>query len=160
MIRNLSASAQRVQAALRDKGFDNPVVEMPRSTRSAREAAETIGCTVEQIAKTLVFRGKQSGQAVLVIASGTNRVNEAKLGEWLGEPVERPDANFVLSQTGFSIGGVPPVGHTQRLEALIDEDLLRYSEIWAAAGTPVAVFKLTPEELVKMTGGRVVDIKG
>ena len=154
----LSGSAQRVQDALRAKGFGFEVVELPQSTRSAAEAAQAVGCQVAQIAKSLVFRAIESGRPVLVIASGANRVNERRLGELIGERVGKADADFVREATGFAIGGVPPVGHAQPVETLIDEDLLRYDEIWAAAGTPNAVFRLVPGDLVKMTGGRLVAI--
>ncbi len=135
------------------------VVEMPQTTRSAAEAAGAIGCRLEQIVKSLVFRGKHTGEPILVLASGANRVSEKRLAELASEPVEKADPEFVRQSTGFSIGGVPPVGHLRPVAALIDEDLLQYSEIWAAAGTPFAVFRLTPDDLVKATGGRVVAIK-
>src|SRR5919199_3459655 len=154
----LSGSAQRVQDALRAKGFGFEVVELPQSTRSAAEAAQAVGCRVEQIAKSLVFRGRESGRPVLVIASGANRVNERRLGELIGERVGKADADFVREATGFAIGGVPPLGHAWPVETLIDEDLLRYDEIWAAAGTPNAVFRLVPGDLPRMTGGRLVAI--
>ena len=158
MSSGLSGSAQRVQDALREKGFGFEVVELPQSTRSAAEAAQAVGCQVAQIAKSLVFRGTESGRPVLVIASGANRVNERRLGELVGERIGKADADFVREATGFAIGGVPPVGHAQPVETLIDEDLLRYEEIWAAAGTPNAVFRLVPSDLAKMTGGRLVAI--
>jgi prolyl-tRNA editing enzyme YbaK/EbsC (Cys-tRNA(Pro) deacylase) len=150
----LKASAQKVQDALAAAGFSNRVVELPDSTRSAAEAAATVGCTVGQIAKSLVFRGQQSGRAVLVIASGAHRVEEGLLAAALGEPVGKADADFVREETGFAIGGVPPVGHARPLVTLVDEALLAHAEIWAAAGHPKAVFRLTPAELVAMTGGR------
>ena len=158
MSSGLSGSAQRVQDALRAKGFAFEVVELPQSTRSAAEAAQAVGCRVGQIAKSLVFRAMESGRPVLVIASGANRVNERRLGELIGERVGKADADFVREATGFAIGGVPPVGHAQLVETLIDEDLLRYDEIWAAAGTPNAVFRLVPGDLARMTGGRLVAI--
>jgi prolyl-tRNA editing enzyme YbaK/EbsC (Cys-tRNA(Pro) deacylase) len=114
---------------------------------------------VGQIAKSLVFKGATTRQAVLVITSGSNRVDEKKLSERIGEPVLKADADFVRQQTGFAIGGVPPVGHAQPIAVFIDEDLLPYSEIWAAAGTPQAVFRLTPQELQKITNGRVIRVK-
>ena len=132
---------------------------MPDSTRSAAEAAEAIGCTVEQIAKSLVFMTADTQEPVLVIASGPNRVNEATIGNLISHPVRKAHAAFVLEKTGFAIGGIPPVGHKVALIILIDEDLLKLSELWAAAGTPNAVFRLTPDELVKMTGGQVVSVK-
>jgi prolyl-tRNA editing enzyme YbaK/EbsC (Cys-tRNA(Pro) deacylase) len=155
----LKPSAQKVQDTLTTLGFANRIVEFAESTRTSAEAAAAVGCTVGQIAKSLIFAGKRSGRAVLVIASGSNRVDEKKLKALLGENVVRPDAEFVRSQTGYVIGGVPPVGHTQPLVTYIDVDLLQYEEIWAAAGHPNAVFPLTPAELVAMTGGTVVEIK-
>jgi prolyl-tRNA editing enzyme YbaK/EbsC (Cys-tRNA(Pro) deacylase) len=155
----LSASAQKVQDSLAALGFTQQVVEHEQTTRTSAEAAAAIGCEVGQIAKSVIFKGKQSGKAILVIASGANRVDEKKLRALLGEKVDKPDADFVRAQTGFVIGGVPPLGHTQSLDTFIDESLLTYDAIWAAAGTPNAVFPLTPTELVSMTGGKVADIK-
>jgi prolyl-tRNA editing enzyme YbaK/EbsC (Cys-tRNA(Pro) deacylase) len=132
---------------------------MDKTTRSAQDAARAVGCEVGQIAKSLVFKGAATRQAVLVITSGSNRVDEKKLSDRIGEPVLKADADFVRQQTGFAIGGVPPVGHAQPIAVFIDEDLLTYSEIWAAAGTPQAVFRLTPQELQKITNGRVVGVK-
>ena len=151
----LKPSAQKVQDALAAAGFSNQVVELPDSTRTAAEAARAVGCTVGQIAKSLVFRATQTGQAVLVIASGEHRVDEALLASALGEPVGKADADFVRDRTGFAIGGVAPIGHPG-LPILVDEALLGYAEIWAAAGHPKAVFRLKPAALVAMTGGRVV----
>lgn len=139
-------------------GLNNEVRELPAATRSAAEAAAAIGCQVAQIAKSLVFKTKGSGKAVLVIASGVNRVDEKKVAGYLGEPIERADADLVRQKTGFAIGGVPPVGHSEKLETFIDEDLLQHEAIWAAAGTPNAVFQLTPADLVKATGGRIVSL--
>ncbi|HEX9115911.1 MAG TPA: YbaK/EbsC family protein [Anaerolineae bacterium] len=155
----LSASAQRVQDAISAAGLSCAVVELPASTRTAQEAAQAIGCRVEQIVKSLVFRGRQSGQPVLVLASGSNRVNEKRVGELLGEPIERADADFVREHTGFAIGGVPPVGHPAPLTTLLDRDLLAYAELWAAAGTPHAVFRLAPADLLAVAEARTVDIK-
>jgi prolyl-tRNA editing enzyme YbaK/EbsC (Cys-tRNA(Pro) deacylase) len=148
-----------VQDALKALGFINEVMELQSTTRTSAEAAQAVGCRVEQIAKSIVFRGKQTDRPVLVIASGPNRVNEKKIEELISEPLGKADANFVREKTGFVIGGVPPVGHLEKIEIFIDEDLLQYEEIWAAAGSPNAVFRLTPSDLVKMTGGRVVSIK-
>lgn len=155
----LNASAQKVQDALDARGYTHcRVVEMPDSTRTAAEAAAAIGCTVAQIAKSLVFRGARSGAPVLVIASGTNRVDPQRLAALIGEPVEKPDADYVRERTGFVIGGVPPLGHSEPIRTFIDRDLLAFEEIWAAAGTPRAVFRLTPDDLVSMTGGKVAAI--
>jgi prolyl-tRNA editing enzyme YbaK/EbsC (Cys-tRNA(Pro) deacylase) len=156
---NLAQSAQRVQDALHALGFDHlEVREFPQTTRTSAEAAAAIGCEVAQIAKSLVFKGRQTGKAILVIASGVNRVNEKRIAALAGEPIERPDADFVREKTGFVIGGVPPVAHAQPLETWIDEDLSQFSEIWAAAGTPFAVFKLAPADLPRMTAGAVTSI--
>jgi prolyl-tRNA editing enzyme YbaK/EbsC (Cys-tRNA(Pro) deacylase) len=159
MNQTLSPSAQKVQTALIDRGFDLTVVELPQTTRTSKEAAQAIGCRVEQIAKSLIFRGKETGQAYLVIASGINRVNEAGFTARVGENIEKPDADFVLQQTGYVIGGVAPLAHRQPLSAFIDEDLLQYEWIWAAAGNPFAVFRLTPQNLIEMTGGEVIRVK-
>lgn len=156
--RPLKASAQRVQDALHQRGFANQVLELADTARSAAEAAAALGCEVGQIAKSLVFRTRRSGAAVLVVASGTNRVDLAKVEAIVGEPLDRADPGFVREQTGFSIGGVPPVGHARPLTAIVDADLLGHPRIWAAAGHPSAVFSLTPDELVRMTGGRVAPV--
>ncbi|MBM4278503.1 MAG: YbaK/EbsC family protein [Deltaproteobacteria bacterium] len=155
----LSPSVQRVQDALKALGFINEVMELQSTTRTSADAAQAVGCREEQIAKSIVFRSKESDKPILVIASGPNRVNENKIEALISEPIGKADANFVRQRTGFVIGGVPPVGHLEKIEIFIDEDLLKYDEIWAAAGTPNAVFKLTPSDLVKMTGGRFVAIK-
>ena len=159
MTDSLSASAQRVQDALRAQGFINEVMEHEQTTRTARDAAAALGCTVGQIVKSLVFRAAVSGRGVLVEASGVNRVNEARLAGYVGEPLERADPDFVRETTGYAIGGIPPLGHRTAMLTFIDQDLLQYTEIWAAAGTPNAIFRLTPDELVRMTGGQLVDIK-
>ena len=155
----LKSSAQRVQAALAELGFAFDVREFPESTRTSADAAAAIGCALGQIAKSLVFRARQSGRSILVIASGTNRVDEKKIARLVGEKTGRADAGFVREKTGFAIGGVPPVGHVEPPIALIDEDLLAFSEVWAAAGTPNAVFRLAPGDLARMTGGRTADVK-
>ena len=159
MSNTLSPSVQMVQDALKALGFINEVMELQTTTRTSAEAAQAVGCRVEQIAKSIVFRGKQTDRPVLVIASGPNRVNEKKIEELISEPLGKADANFVREKTGFVIGGVPPVGHLEKIEIFIDEDLLQYEEIWAAAGSPNAVFRLTPSDLAQMTGGRIVSIK-
>lgn len=154
----LSPTARGVQEALRRLGHAHRVVELDQTTRSAREAAEAIGCRVEQIAKSLIFCARDSGRPILVVASGKNRVSEAKLASHVGEAIVRPDADYVRARTGYAIGGVPPIAHAEAIETYIDRDLLGLDTIWAAAGTPRAVFSLTPEELVALTGGRVVDV--
>lgn len=155
----LSPSARKVQEALQALGMSLQVVELPGSTRTAVEAAQAIGCQVGQIVKSIIFKAKRSQKAILVIASGSNRVNEKQIEALIGEPLGKADADFVREQTGFVIGGVPPVGHANSLETFIDQDLLQYEIIWAAAGTPHAVFRLTPADLLRITTGRVIDVK-
>ena len=152
-------SADRVRAALARLGHDVPFRTFSESTKTSADAAAAIGCSVGQIAKSLVFRGAESQRAVLVIASGANRVDERKVAGLIAEPVGRADADFVRARTGFAIGGVAPVAHAEPLTILIDEDLMTLPEIWAAAGHPNTVFKLAPADLVKMTGGRVAAVK-
>jgi prolyl-tRNA editing enzyme YbaK/EbsC (Cys-tRNA(Pro) deacylase) len=159
MADQLSPSAQRVQHALAANGVACEVVELPATTRSAKDAAAAIGCNVEQIVKSLIFRGRQTDNAILVLASGKNMVNLERLAAIVGESVEKPAAEFVKQRTGFAIGGVSPVGLSEPLRTFMDEDLMQYAEIWAAAGTSNAVFKLTPEELKLIIRGSVVCIK-
>jgi prolyl-tRNA editing enzyme YbaK/EbsC (Cys-tRNA(Pro) deacylase) len=147
-------SALKVQAALGD-GFQ--VVEFDASTRTSEDAAAAIGCTVAEIAKSLVFKAA-SGRPVLVIASGTNRVDEKKVRTLIGEKIARADADFVREATGYAIGGVPPLAHATAPVVLIDGDLEAFETIWAAAGTPNSVFRLTPADLVRLTGGQVADV--
>lgn len=150
-------NAERVQSALSDHGAEGRIVEFQDSTRTSAEAAEAIGTTVAQIAKSLVFVAGE--QPVLVIASGANRVAIDKVGRLYDGPIRRAKADEVRAATGFPIGGVPPVGHDTDIDVLIDHDLFNFEEIWSAGGTPNAVFPTTPEELARITGGRVVDIR-
>jgi prolyl-tRNA editing enzyme YbaK/EbsC (Cys-tRNA(Pro) deacylase) len=153
------SSAERVRQALAALGHAIDVREFDVATRTSADAAAAIGCAEAQIAKSLVFRAGGSNRAVLVIASGANRVDEAKLAAALGEPIGKADAGFVRDKTGFAIGGVAPVGHTEKPITFIDQDLLQYGEIWAAAGTPNSVFRLSPGALVSLTGGRVIAVR-
>ena len=146
--------AKKVQEVL---GPDFTVLEFDQPTASAAQAAAAIGCSIAQIAKSLVF-ADAAGGPVLVIASGANRVDEAKVGQILGTPIHRADADFVKSVTGFSIGGVPPVGHSTRLSVLLDQTLKNFEEIWAAGGTPKSVFRLTPSQLLALTDGTYADL--
>ena len=154
-----SSSVQRVREAIAALGLESEVQELSQSTRTAQEAAATVGCAVGQIVKSLVFRGETSGRPLLALVSGQNRASEPLLARHWGEAAGRADADFVRTHTGFAIGGVPPVGHPERLDVLVDRDLLAFEVVWAAAGSPFAVFRLTPAELVRVTGGRVVDLK-
>lgn len=158
MSASLSRSARRVQQVLDRHGLDLQVVELPASTRTAAEAARAVGCQVGQIAKSLVFRGLETGRPYLVVASGANRVPEDRLAATVGEPVALADPDFVRETTGFAIGGVPPVGHAQPLPTFLDRALAGYDEIWAAAGTPRAVFRLTPQDLHRLTGSEWIDL--
>lgn len=155
----LSTSAQKVQAVLDQCGLALQVIELPDSTRTALEAAQAVGCQVGQIVKSIIFKARRSSRPILVIASGINRVDEKKIEALIGEPLGKADADFVRRETGFVIGGVPPVGHVQKLETFIDPDLFQYDEIWAAAGTPHAVFCLSPDALRRISDGRVTEIK-
>ncbi len=159
MSKEPGSSVQKVQQTLKTLGFSGEVVVFPDSTRTASEAAQAVGCQVGQIVKSLIFKGGETHKPILVVTSGANRVNERRLAKLAGERIEKADADFVRQHTGFAVGGVPPVGHPERLETYIDEDLLQYEEIWAAAGNPHAVFQLTSANLESMTGGRVVSIK-
>jgi len=153
-----TSSIERVRAVLSASGLALEAVELDASTRTAQEAADAICCTVSQIVKSLVFRGGESGEAILILASGTNRVDEKRMAEIAGEKLLRADADFVRAETGFAIGGVAPVGHIKPVKTFIDRDLQQYEEIWAAAGKPNAVFRLTPDDLVALTQGAVVQI--
>jgi prolyl-tRNA editing enzyme YbaK/EbsC (Cys-tRNA(Pro) deacylase) len=159
MEKALSASAQKVQDALIALGYTFTVLEMEQHTRTAQQAADAVGCTLGQIAKSLIFKCLNSGKAILVLTSGVNRVSEVDFSAQLQEPIGRADPEFVRAATGFAIGGVPPVAHPQPLETYIDEDLLTYPTIWAAAGTPFAVFELTPIQLIAITAGTVTKVK-
>ena len=155
----LSTSAQKIQDLLNSLGYTYTVVEHAESTRTAQEAADRAGCELGQIVKSLIFKGKESGKPILVLTSGANRVDEKRISAYAGEAIGRADADFVRAVTGFAIGGVPPVGHVQPMETYLDEDFLQYQTIWAAAGTPNAIFELKTEDLQKMTSGKVVMVK-
>ena len=155
----LSKSAQVVQQALAKKGLEFKVLELSSSTRTANEAAETIGCQVAEIIKSLVFRGKQSNKPFLVLVCGVNRVDEKKIEKEVGEKIVKADADFTREVTGFAIGGVPPLGHKLPIETFIDEDLMCYEQLWAAAGTPNAVFSLYSKDLMRVTDGEIIAIK-
>ena len=152
-------TALRIAQLLRDAGVDTQVVEFEQTTRTSAEAAAAVGCEVAQIAKSIVFRGKTSGLAIVIVASGSNRVSESKVEALVGEPPGRADADFVREATGFAIGGVAPLGHSKPVKIVLDEDLQRFETIWAAAGTPYAVFPLTAAQLSQLTGARWADVK-
>jgi len=145
-----------VLAALTRAGVEVEVRSFPQGTRTAADAAAAVGVDVGQIVKSLVFARPGSGRLVLVLTSGSNRVDEARVGELIGEPIARADADAVRAATGYAIGGVPPLGHAEPIETLVDEDLLQYGVVWAAAGTPRDNFAIAPDDLVRATGGRIV----
>ena len=155
----LSKSAQKVQDALTKLDNAYEVIEAAESTRTAEEAAARVGCSVGQIVKSLVFKGKKSGKAILILTSGANRVDVKRIAAYAQEKIGRADPDFVRERTGFAIGGIPPLGHIHPIETYVDEDLLNFEEIWAAAGTPKAVFKMRASELEKMTGGKIIQVK-
>lgn len=152
----MKPAVERVAAALRAAGVEADIQEFAESTHTAEEAAAAIGTTVAQIVKSLVFVA--DGRAILALVSGTNRVDTKRLGAVVGARISRADADVVREATGYAIGGVPPVGHATALATYIDRDLLQFAEVWAAAGTPNAVFRTTPETLIRLTSGTVVDL--
>jgi prolyl-tRNA editing enzyme YbaK/EbsC (Cys-tRNA(Pro) deacylase) len=152
----MNATAERVQRVLDANGLTCRVVELPRSTRTAVEAASAVGCEVAQIAKSIVFRGITSGRAVIVIASGSHRVDEGVVAKAAAEAITRADADWVKETIGYVIGGVPPVGHLGEPRVFFDRDLLQFETVWAAAGTPNAVFEVAPADLLRASRGEVL----
>ncbi len=159
MTKDLKHSSQRIQNLLQDYHLEIKVIEFKQLMRTSKETAELIGCEVGQIAKTLIFKSKRTHQPICVIISGKNRLDEVKIVEHLGEEIEKPDADFIIEHTKFAIGGVPPLGFPLENKPLIDEDLMTYQEIWAAAGTPYAVFRIAPNDLLRITEAQVVTIR-
>ena len=155
----ISKSAQKVQNALLQKGVEFKVIELPASAHTAIAAAEALECEVAQIVKSLIFKTKETHQPILVLASGINRVNEKAVAQIVGEKLEKADANFTREVTGYAIGGIPPVGHATQINTYIDEDLLKLGTLWAAAGTPNAVFSFESKDIESLTNGHVVCIK-
>jgi prolyl-tRNA editing enzyme YbaK/EbsC (Cys-tRNA(Pro) deacylase) len=153
----MSKSVRRVEAALEAAGLAAGVREMPSDTRTAQQAADAVGVAVDQIVKSIIFRGEASGEAVLFLTSGGNQVDAGKASGLAGEPLGKADADLVRSQTGFVIGGVSPVGHLNPIRAWFDARLLDFEVIWAAAGTPRHVFPIAPEDLLRICGGEIAD---
>ena len=151
-------SVERVRGALSRAGLEAQIVELPGAARTAQAAADFLGCAVAQIANSLVFRAQSSDSAVLVMSSGARRVDMGKLSGVLQEPVGKADAEFVRSRTGFAIGGVAPVGHTDVKRIMVEKSLAAHRELWAAAGHPHTVFRLTYDELLRITGGNEVEV--
>ena len=157
MLESLPDAARRVAMLVRERGHDKAVVMLPQTGKTSAEAAAGLGCSVAQIAKSILFRRREDDAPVLVVASGVNRVDEAKVAQQVGA-IARADAKFVREKTGYAIGGVCPIGHLTTPVTLIDADLLKLESIWAAAGHPHAVFNLSPQELITLTGAPVVDV--
>jgi len=153
----MKPSVRRVADALAAAGIKAEILELAESTRTAEEAAAAIGTSVPRIVKSLVFMADEN--PLLALVSGSNRLDTARLGATLGKAIGRADAAGVREATGFAIGGVPPIGHSSPLDVVIDRDLLAYDVVWAAAGTPHAVFSIAPADLVRVTAGQVVDLK-
>lgn len=153
----LPDTAQRVADLLQALGHDQPVVMLPATGKTSAEAAAGLGCSVAEIAKSIVFRRLADDAAVMVVASGANRVDENKVAALVG-PLGKADARFVKERIGYAIGGVCPIGHLEKTVMLIDRDLMQYQNLWAAAGHPHAVFKLTPAQLSEMTGAPLADV--
>lgn len=155
----LSKNAQMIQDFLNKQEVETKVIELTESTHTALDSAKAIGCEVHQIVKSLIFRTKLTHKPILVLVSGPNRVNEKALETIVGEEIAKADATFVKEKTGFSIGGIPPIGHKEKIETYIDADLLQHEVIWAAAGTPNAIFSLKSAVIVQLTGGKVISVK-
>lgn len=155
----MSKSVKRVMAALEVAGIAAAVREMPSETRTAQMAADAVGCELDQIAKSIIFRGEKSGEAVLFLTAGGGQVDAGRASDLAGEPLGKADADLVRTQTGFAIGGVAPVGHLHPIRAWFDPRLLDFEEIWAAAGTPRHVFPVKPRDLLQVSGAQVADFR-
>jgi prolyl-tRNA editing enzyme YbaK/EbsC (Cys-tRNA(Pro) deacylase) len=156
---DLKEACRRVEAGALALGLEIRVQQMSQSTRSAEEAAAACGCAVAQIVKSLVFRGRSSGRPIMLLVSGANRVDEKGVAAAIGEPVMRPDAQYVRDVTGYAIGGIPPFAHAEPLVTFLDEDLLQHATVWAAAGTPESVFEIEPGRLAESVKARVIRVK-
>lgn len=152
----MKAAVVRVVEALETLGVETQVKEFAESTRTAEEAAAAVGCTVGQIVKSLIFLAGDT--PILALVSGANQADTSRLAEIAGAPITRANAAIVREATGYAIGGVPPLGHATRLPTYLDRDLLQYEIIWAAAGTPNAVFSITPGELERITGAEIIEL--
>jgi len=159
MKQQLTKSAVSIQEVLNKAGLECKVLELSSTTRTASDASSSIGCDIAQIVKSLIFKTKNTSKPVLVLASGLNQVNEKQIEFYVGESIMKADADFTKTITGFAIGGVPPVGHKNSIDLIyIDQDLVSFDKVWAAAGTPNAVFCIKSKDLVNMTNGRVISV--
>ncbi|WEF23969.1 YbaK/EbsC family protein [Paracoccus sp. S3-43] len=156
----MSKSLARVRAALDGAGVAVEILEMADSTRTAAEAAQAAGCHVDQIAKSIIFRGEASGHAVLFLTAGGNRVDPARATQVAGQPLGKADAALIREETGFAIGGVAPVGHLKPVAAFFDPRLLEFDRVWAAAGTPRHIFAIAPQVLLDLTAAKLADFTG
>lgn len=154
----LGKSAQSVQDVLIKSNMPCTVIELPDSTRTAQEASDAIGCRISQIIKSLIFKDKETEEPILILVSGSNRVDEQKLQEQIQRIIVKADAMFVREKTGFAIGGIPPIGHKQLIQTYIDKDLLQLSVLWAAAGTPHAVFSISKQDLLTLTKAIIIEV--
>lgn len=155
---DLNDNSQKIQNFLDKLGLPIEIKEFSESTKTSIDAAKAIGCDVSQIAKSILFRTAETKRPILVIASGSNRINEKSIERKIKEVIKKADAEFVKDKTGFSIGGVAPFGYDNKIQIFIDKDLMNYDKIWAAAGTPHSVFSLKPEQLLKISKGEIIDI--
>ena len=156
----MSKSLRRVEAALHEAGLSVEIRETDDSARTAEGAAAAVGCEVDQIAKSIIFRGEESGHVVLFLTAGGNRVDPARATEIAGQPLGKADADLIRAETGFAIGGVAPVGHLTEIAAFIDPRLMEFGTVWAAAGTPRHVFAISPADLLRVSGARQADFTG
>ena len=154
----LTPAEQRVADALAAHALPAKVIVLDQLATTAQMAAEALGIEVGRIVKSLLFKGATSGKPYLLLVSGANRVHEKRAGRLIGEALERSDADFVKTHTGFSIGGVSPYGHPAPIPTFVDQDLRRYGTVWAAAGNPRSVFEITAGDLERTTGGTVIDV--
>lgn len=154
-----SKSVEKVQDTLTQFGLTTKIIQFSASTRTAQDAADAIGCDVAQIVKSLIFCTQETHKPILVLTSGINRVNEKVIEQQVGEKIKKADADFTRTVTGYAIGGVPPIAHAQKILTFIDKDLLQYQQVWAAAGTPHAVFCLNSADLVRLTGGTIIAVQ-
>lgn len=153
----MSKSLARVCRALEDAGLAAEILEMPGGTRTAEDAAAAAGCALDQIVKSIIFRGDADGHVVLFLTAGGNRVDAAKASALAGEPLGKADADLIRAETGFAIGGVAPIGHLKPIRAWYDPRLLEFEVVWAAAGTPRHIFAADPKDIVRLSGAEIAD---
>ena len=159
MNQSLSKSAKSLQSTLKKHGLDCKVFEIASSARTAQDAANSIGCSIAQVAKSLIFKTVTTNKPILVLASGLNKVSEKVIESYIGESIVKADAKFTKDITGFAIGGIPPVGHKQPIDFIfIDQDLVKLSSFWASAGTSLVVFNITVKDLLAVVPGKIINL--